>query len=136
MYARVLAFSFFIGALLACNPFAPTPYELTHGVSISPADVTVGVGTSQTFTIHSAQGRYDELRISTIGVESFDEECPCEQYVRLGTLRRIDDRTVEYIAPVRVTSVSLPATMPLHACSGGGNSRNCVGDLAQITIVP
>jgi hypothetical protein len=130
LFALVLA--------VGCNPLAPTAYELTHGVYLTPSAVHLGLGSAQTFTIRSSEGHLDELRFVGGYVRVFNPERATEEQVPLGRLERPDHRTLIYRAPIAVRdSITLPVTMHIAACAGPiGVYGNCGPALAHITLEP
>jgi hypothetical protein len=124
--------------VLACNPLAPTDYELVHGVTATPSSVTLHLGQQQSFTVNSNRGHLDDMWFGVTSVYIDDPECRCKKDIPLGKLKRLEQGQLIFYAPLRVDSVPLPATVKIYVGAGdwGRVVLNDYRDIAEITITP
>ena len=135
MYKRLVGVFIASIAILSChNPAGPLN-DIHDGLSMSPNDIHLTVGSSQRLKLISTGGTlegqpvYLHIRAFLI----YDKECACSRKVTLGRLERLDHDLFEYIAPQSIRDTfSLPAVGSISFGVGGSDRDGKT--LATITI--
>lgn len=117
------------------NPFGPSNGDVIQGVSMQPSEVILPIGAEHTFSVRSAEGRLEGLRIYLVGAPVYDDECACERYVELGHLRKISPKSYRYRAPTGVREgLELPLVLTIAGAYGDVGHGAEYRTLSTVTI--